>query len=256
MDRIETSFFDPIHIDQMNNVKLMDRTDTKYCVELNLLQDILNEISSDYYALSIENKNQLKYATTYYDTYSRQMFGNHHRGKLNRYKIRKRTYLISDLSFLEIKFKSNKGRTIKNRIEIQNKFQFLTHEEQQFISKNTPYKTHHLYPVLNNNFTRLTLVNKELKERCTIDFNLRFFNEERLVKLDDLVVVEIKTEKRSEHSSLFTALRNRKILPCGFSKYCIGLSLIEEELKKNAFKPKLRSIKNNYHSTYQLQEVI
>ncbi len=256
MDRIETRFFDPIHIDQMNNVKLMDRTDTKYCVELNQLQDILNEISSDYYALSIENKNQLKYATTYYDTYSRHMYGNHHRGKLNRYKIRKRTYLISDLSFLEIKFKSNKGRTIKNRIEIPQKFQFLTQDEQTFIAENTPYKTHQLYPVLNNNFTRLTLVNKELKERCTIDFNLRFFNDDRLVKLDDLVIVEIKTEKRSENSSLINALRKRKILAGGFSKYCIGLSFIEDSIKKNAFKPKLRAIENKYHFTYQLQEVI
>ncbi len=256
MDRIETRFFDPIHIDQMNNVKLMDRTDTKYCVELNQLQDILNEISSDYYALSIENKNQLKYATTYYDTYSRQMFGNHHRGKLNRYKIRKRTYLISDLSFLEIKFKSNKGRTIKNRIEIPQKFQFLTYEEQQFISQNTPYKSHQLYPVLNNNFTRLTLVNKRLQERCTIDFDLRFYNEERHVKLEDLVIIEVKTGKRSEQSSLVKTLRNRKVLPGGFSKYCIGLSLIEDSIKKNAFKPKLRAIENKYHSTYQLQEVI
>ncbi len=240
----------------MNNVQLMDRTDTKYCVEINQLQDILKEISSDYYALSIEGMNQLKYATTYYDTYTRQMFGNHHRGKLNRYKIRKRTYLISDTSFLEVKFKSNKGRTVKNRIEIPQKFQFLTYDEQSFISENTPYKTYQLYPTLNNNFTRLTLVNKKLKERCTIDFDLRFFNEERVVKLDDLVIVEIKTEKRSERSSLMNALRERKILSGGFSKYCMGLSLIEDSLKKNAFKPKLRSIKNKYQSTYQLQEVI
>ena len=92
-----------------------------------------------------------------------------------------------------------------------------------------------MYPVLNNNFTRLTLVNKRLQERCTIDFNLRFFNDERLVKLDDFVIVEIKTGKRNERSSFENALRNRKILPCGFSKYCIGLSLIEDDIKKKRF---------------------
>ncbi|MCW3785195.1 polyphosphate polymerase domain-containing protein [Plebeiibacterium sediminum] len=256
MKRIESSFFKPIHIDQIDNVKLMDRTDTKYCIAFNQLQEILNSISTDYYALSIENMNQLKYATTYYDTYHRQMYGNHHRGKLNRYKIRKRTYLISDTSFLEVKFKSNKGRTIKNRMEIPQNFQFITFDEQEFISNNTPYKSHQLYPVLNNRFTRITLVNKRLKERCTIDFNLRFYNDDRLVKLDDLVIVEVKTGKRSEHSSLVNALRERKILPCGFSMYCIGLSLIEDTLKKNAFKPKLRAIHHKFKTTYQLQEVV
>ena len=134
-------FLRPIHIDQMNNVKLMDRTDTKYCLEFSQLQEILNSIYKDYYALSIDGMNQLKYSTTYFDTYYRQMFVNHHRGKLNRYKIRKRTYLISDTSYLEVKFKSNKGRTVKNRMEIPQKFHFLTSDEQEFISVYSPYKT-------------------------------------------------------------------------------------------------------------------
>ena len=44
----------------------------------------------------------------------------HQNKKLNRYKIRQREYLISDISFFEIKFKSNKGRTIKKRIKTKN----------------------------------------------------------------------------------------------------------------------------------------
>ena len=67
-------FLSQFHIDQMNNVKLMDRTDTKYCLEFSQLQEILNSIYKDYYALSIDGMNQLKYSTTYFDTYYRQMF--------------------------------------------------------------------------------------------------------------------------------------------------------------------------------------
>lgn len=35
-------------------------------------------------------------------------------------------------------------------------------------------------------------------------------------------------------------MREFRVLPCGFSKYCIGTALTSPELKKNRFKPKLR----------------
>ena len=111
-----TDFFDPIQLEEMEKVKLMNRTDRKYWFHFDFLPELLQTIKHDYYILNIDGKNQLPYTTTYYDTTKNKMYASHHNGKLNRFKIRRRSYVASRISFLEIKFKSNKGRTIKKRI--------------------------------------------------------------------------------------------------------------------------------------------
>ncbi|NJN28808.1 MAG: VTC domain-containing protein [Cyclobacteriaceae bacterium] len=94
----------------------MNRTDYKFWFPTNLVPSILSCIKDDYYILTINNQAILPYETTYYDTLKNDMYVAHHNGKLNRYKIRRRSYMVNDVSFLEVKFKNNKGRTIKNRI--------------------------------------------------------------------------------------------------------------------------------------------
>ena len=63
-----------------------------------------------YKCVEIENKRVSQYQTLYYDTKDMKLYNEHHNGHLNRYKIRHRTYVDSNLSFLEVKFKNNKGR--------------------------------------------------------------------------------------------------------------------------------------------------
>ena len=47
------------------------------------------------------------------------MYLKHHNNKLNRYKIRFREYVDNDEKFLEVKYKTNTERTIKDRIKIK-----------------------------------------------------------------------------------------------------------------------------------------
>ena len=44
------------------------------------------------------------------------LYHRHHIGRSNRFKVRSRRYVESDLCFFEVKYRNNKGRTIKNRI--------------------------------------------------------------------------------------------------------------------------------------------
>lgn len=248
----KTNYFDSIQLEEMNQVKLMNRTDTKYWFHYKRLQQILKDIKDDYFILEINNESHLPYKTTYYDTPKNNMFSEHHNGKLNRYKVRRRSYVSSGISFLEVKFKNNKGRTIKKRISSEFGNTLFTVQENEFLNQHIPFNPNELSPSLINNFSRLTLVNKNFKERCTIDLNLRFESGDKIIALDDLVIVEIKAEGKSTNSPLAIALREQRIKSSGFSKYCVGCTVTNAVLKRNAFKRKIRSIEKTIQTNNNL----
>lgn len=240
--------FEHIGLKDMDKVKLMNRKDTKYWFNASFLCNLLNDIHNNYFVMEINKETILPYATRYYDTSVNAMFQAHHNGKLNRYKIRKRCYLSSSIGFLEVKYKNNKGRTIKQRVRSEYISRDFTHLETDFLSSRTPYQVHDLKVSLNNNFSRITLVNKNFRERCTIDLNLKFSYNSQQTHLEDLIIVEIKSDGFSSDSPLAFALRNQRIKKSGFSKYCIGRVLTDHSLKRNAFKHKIRRIEKSIQS--------
>lgn len=252
MNLPETDFFKPILLENMNEVKLMNRTDTKYWFHFNRLAILLKSIKDDYFILKIDEESNLPYTTTYFDTAVNKMFIDHHNGKLNRYKIRRRSYVSSGISFLEVKFKSNKGRTIKKRISSEYGNNVLTKNEMEFLGEKIPFCIDDLKPSLINNFSRLTLVNKNFKERCTIDLNLQFQYSNKKIALENLVIVEIKSEGNPSNSPLAKVLRDNRIKTSGFSKYCVGRTVTNARLKRNAFKNKIRKIEKTINTKYDL----
>ncbi|MDA3822817.1 MAG: VTC domain-containing protein, partial [Bacteroidales bacterium] len=105
-----------ISLEEMDHVKLMRRRDTKFVVPTDKLASIIELVQDKYKVLEIDQQRIHSYQTLYYDTPYLEMYQNHHNGRLNRYKVRVRKYLTSDVSFLEVKFKNNKRETIKKRI--------------------------------------------------------------------------------------------------------------------------------------------
>ncbi len=235
------SQFQSISLAEMDGVKLMNRTDVKYWFHREYLADLLMSVIDDYYILEIEGGRDLPYSTIYYDTELDGMYINHHRGKMNRYKIRRRNYISTNSSFLEIKFKSNKGRTVKIRRASSYGNVGFDAEDQSFISQNSPYSSDSLKQVLENGFKRIMLVSKAMNERCTIDCELKFISAEGVANLNEMVIVEVKRDGRSP-SAIVNSLNQMRIKPSGFSKYCMGRSLTNRELKQNNFKCKHRAI--------------
>ncbi|MFI3266143.1 MAG: polyphosphate polymerase domain-containing protein [Rikenellaceae bacterium] len=233
--------FEGISLEQMDQVKLMNRTDRKYWFNVEHLPALLDIIKDDYYLLEIKGQRNMPYSTTYYDTPEDQMYLNHHRGKLNRFKIRRRSYVSSGISFLEVKFKSNKGRTIKDRIPSSYAPHGFNQDEDIFISEKTPYTTGQLQEVLINRFNRLMLVSKDMNERCTIDLDLTFVSNGVEIKLEQLAVVEVKSQGRAK-SNIIDAMHGKRLKPSGFSKYCMGRSLSDSHIKSNSFRLKHRQI--------------
>ena len=247
------SLYASISLEEMDDVNLMDRIDTKYISTISQVHNVLNEARDKYKMLEINGIRDMGYRTIYYDTDDLCMYTCHQNRKLNRYKIRLREYLINGVKYLEVKFKSNKKKTIKKRIKIRS-LDFSQEGSSHFVNTNSPYIPTELRPKLFSEFTRLTLVSKSSVERITIDINLKFQNaDNKNAELSNLSIIEIKREKVAGNSDFARILRNNGIKPHGISKYCIGLLLTSDKIKYNRFKPLLRIInKLSYGNTYQL----
>ena len=240
--------FEPISLEQMSGVKLMNRTDTKFVTTTERLQLLLQMAQNDYYVQEIDGERNLEYDTTYFDTRQFDMYNHHQWNHVNRQKIRFRTYCISGLQFMEVKTKNNHGRTKKKRIEVTD-MDVLEKQKHDFLSKHLRYGADTLQPALNNHFSRITLVNKGKTERLTIDSSLSFHNLQSNKSMDmgDLVIIELKRDGLVS-SPVLDMLRQLRIHPHGFSKYCMGSALTNPQLPTNRFKRKLieiRKIINN-----------
>jgi hypothetical protein len=223
----------------MDAVKLMDRMDSKYMFTMQTLPQILNGCKEHYRVVEINGQRYSSYETLYYDTEDYRLYNQHHSGKLNRYKVRKRTYVESNLSFLEVKFKDNKGRTTKDRVKL--KTNTIDGNAIEFLEKETPLKAKDLKPSVNITYSRITLVHKGLSERITIDVNLTVSKDAHSRKFHNLVIAEVKQNK-SSNSEFTHLMREFRIKEGSMSKYCIGVSNLVEEVKKNNFKEKNNKI--------------
>lgn len=238
------SQFDAISLDAMDAVKLMDRIDMKFILPFEQFTGILPQLSQNYKVLTIDGNRVFSYQTEYYDTPNLNMFYDHHNGRLTRFKVRHREYIESRLGFLEVKFRSNKGRIIKQRIKYQN------HNDQSFagfIEKHTPYNPGKLTCTVVNHFNRFTLVDLGMKERVTTDFNISFTDKSRNIFLNGLVIIEIKQARTDKTSLIYQALKKNNIRPTSISKYCVGVSLLNDMSKNNNFKQTLLQINKLSH---------
>jgi len=86
-----------------------------------------------------------------------------------------------------------------------------------------------------------------MRERVTMDFNLSFSDETRCINLNGLVVIEIKQELTKKDCMIYKVLRKYAIRPSSISKYCIGISLLQDKLKANNFKKVIKQIKKISH---------
>ena len=109
----------PITLGEMDDIKLMNRIDTKYVCTQAVLEKVLDDARQYYLVLENCGSRIADYNTLYYDTETYRMYLDHHNQRLTRNKVRTRTYLSSDDTYLEIKRKTNRGRTKKKRIPIR-----------------------------------------------------------------------------------------------------------------------------------------
>ncbi len=208
------SGFTPISLKEMDKVAFYHRVDTKFVLHENQLDSLLMAIDKDYFMLEMDNKRCFSYSTIYYDTPETKMYIDHIRGKRNRYKLRHRRYNDSGLSFIEVKFKNNKGKTFKWRDEEAFPEEKTSTLSNPLISRRLPYNPENLKPVLKTKFRRITLVDKHFTQRVTIDFGIEFkelVNGQKTKNLSDIIIIEIKSDKINSKNGIQKTLKKHKI---------------------------------------------
>lgn len=232
--------FPSISLQEMKKVKLMNRTDTKFVTTEEKLCALLELAKGEYFVQSIDNCLVMPYSTRYYDTECCEMYCHHLHGKKTRKKVRERCYVSSGLKFLEVKRKNNKGRTDKKRVETAT---LTLDERKEFLKGVSGYEHDDLIAQIDNFFHRITLVNKTMTERLTIDIGLKFHNlrsgNDR--DLSGLVIIELKRDGRT-FSPIADMLKQLRIKPSGFSKYCMGMAFTNNTLPNNRFKPRMHKV--------------
>ncbi len=246
------SSFSKIDLAEMDNVRLMNRTDTKYVMPVSMIPDVLTRMNGDYKVLEINGSRVFSYYTTYLDTGDYLFFNQHITGKLSRNKVRYRKYETTGTTFLEVKKKTNKNRTVKWRIE-NNLASDGTCDSAacEFINKHVPQRPLVLKPVLISIFQRITMVGAEVNERITLDYDISYSDPVgRKAGLPSIAVVEVKKDRFSDRSRITEIFKEQYVYPTGFSKYCIGNAVLNDLLRKNILKPKLlmiNKIENEYN---------
>jgi hypothetical protein len=145
--------------------------------------------------------------------------------------MRTRTYSDGQ-SFFEIKQKTNKGLTIKERYQ---------EPTDQFNG---------LIPQIEVVYDRITMYDKNFDEKLTFDFNLSFRNNQSEIRFDSIVIAETKKMKFT-HSTFVNEIKSKKIESNSLSKYCLGMASLNPNLKQNNFKAVLHAI-NKLKNKYEL----
>lgn len=231
--------FDPISLQGMEGAALLNRMDTKFVLTLDQVRTALEALQPDYCTLCINGQRMNHYRTLYFDTPGFALYHDHVNGRAERYKVRSREYTDTHLSYLEVKHKTRKNRTVKERIPTAGQVVTMTPEMAGWLKDVTPLDAGSLVPKLWNTFTRVTLVSKVVPERVTLDFDLVFYSENETAGMDGLVVAEVKHDANRDSSPFLRQMRDQKILPHSFSKYTIGVALLYEGVKKNTVKSKI-----------------
>ena len=192
--------FPPISLEELNGkAAMLSRIDNKYVVDKSSLKNLIPDLSNHFDILEIDGRRAFTYNTRYFDDQDCSAYYEHHQGLRKGFKVRVRRYVESDLCYLEVKVKGQRGMTVKHRMPYpEAESAALTFEAREFAK--TIYSGHYgkpfnydLHRALDVQYRRITLVAHEGGERMTIDTDLKFhFGEKEISLGNDIFIVETK----------------------------------------------------------------
>lgn len=239
LDRI-TAQLPSIPLEELLEVAaLLHRTDRKYIVSEERLSELVLALDGDVRVLEVEGRRSANYESIYFDTPERESFRAAAHRRRRRFKVRTRSYLDSQQTYLEVKVRDARRRTIKERMV----YTFadravLNPAALEFLSET--FHTHGLpadavtalTPVLHTEFQRSTLFVPSAGCRMTVDTELRVFTPggEKLA-ITDLIIVETKSDAGERRVDRI--LWRMGVRPQSVSKFAIGSALLDPSLPDN-----------------------
>jgi hypothetical protein len=223
---------------------LLTRLDRKYILPLTDLPTMLDGLPREVRILEIDGRRDFGYQSRYFDTPRLDSYlGAAHR-RHRRFKIRIRSYLDTDLRFLEVKTRGRRGTTVKHRVPYavvgdQLGIDARAHIDAVLTRAGIRGRLPQLIATLTTNYRRTTLFLPATGSRVTIDTGLTWaLPDGTAIQICDRAIVETKSDQTaSEVDRLLWSLRHR---PCSVSKYGTGLAALRPELPANHWLPVLR----------------
>lgn len=237
----------PIALDELvERASLQTRIDRKYVVPAAALDGLLAELDPGTRVLEIDGLRDFRYESVYFDTPALTSYWMAARARRKRFKVRTRTYVDSDSTFLEVKTKGARSATVKDRLEYSPDergevspegydYAWSTLEEAGFDDLEPTI----LVPTLITRYERTTLFVPGSASRATIDTGLRWvIDEAHPLDRPDIAIVETKSGSRA--SDVDRLLWSHGHRPATISKYGTGLAALRDDLPSNKWSRILR----------------
>lgn len=249
LDEMDIDKFETVNLSKLNSLNLLRRFDTKFILNTNQINELLQIMTNEYYILKIDNITNFKYENFYFDTPDLKFYTDHHNAMKKRFKVRYRKYIDINQIFFEIKIKNNKGKTEKIREEANDNLLIIDDDNKKMINDYINVNPDKLRKSLTISYNRSTFIHKHNNEKITLDTNLYFKNDIKKAESEHLAILEIKQKKliKSDFEKIIKELGGKKIR---ISKYVYGTLLTHHNLKYNNFKPKLLQIKKVCNGSY------
>ena len=238
--------FERLGLNDFGDGRFAERRDRKFPCHIDQIAEVIEGLHDQYDLITPNDDFISSIGTLYFDTPDYDFFQDHHRGKGNRLKVRFRKYPDTKTSFLEVKKKSIKGLTLKERVLSPFDSKVINTEMRTFLEENGIKSSSSLEPVLEVNYRRFSFISKNRVERFSIDFEIEFCNSNGQGNFGDLAIVEVK-QPSLKTTTIIKKLRDCHIREASISKYCLSLSTLIPDLKSNRFKPALRSLQALFH---------
>lgn len=233
-----------ITLDELvDHAALLSRVDRKYVVPVSAVPALLGAVPGSTRVLEIDGARDFGYRSTYLDDPDRTSYLLAGRRRRRRFKVRTRAYLDSDTCWLEVKTRSARDLTVKQRISHHDaELAPLTSEglrfvdeclEQARVTDATGISAGDLAPVLVTSYRRSTLFLPESTSRVTIDTALGWTSLNGAgLDLDRPGLAIVETKTGSTPSAVDRLLWSHGHRPAQVSKYGVGMAVLEPDLPR------------------------
>ena len=240
------ALLEPIGLEELvERAALLTRVDRKYVLTLAAAEDLVAELARSARVLEIGGRRSAGYESLYLDTPALTSYHLAARARRHRVKVRRRTYLDGGGSYLEVKTRDPRGRTVKERIPCGSTGPLLSAEDVRFVEDRLARSGAARVPgsllraALRTRYERTTLFLPAGGSRLTVDTGLVWDRARDLppgtaLFLGPVAVVETKSgTSASAADRLLWSLGHR---PARISKYGTGLAALRADLPSNRWR--------------------
>ena len=236
-----------VELDELNaHAALLSRVDRKYALDAAGLTRLLADLDDRTRVLEIGGQRTFDYASVYFDTPTRESYRLAAHRRRRRFKVRTRTYVDTGQTWLEVKTRGGRHRTVKSRTEYAGHVpDYLSEDGRAFVTGILdregidPAMVDQLEPVLHTAFTRVTLWLPDDGSRTTIDRGLSV-GRQRPADVDYPGAVIVETKSGPTPSSVDRLLWSHGIRPSKVSKFAIGMASLDPHLPANRWRRAMR----------------